>query len=179
MWPIESLFFTVGIIIAVIGFTRGHPKESGVTLVLLTLIFVLTFLEDRLFGVLGRVIGPLSETTQADPNNFFYLLLFWSLFIGVVYASYAGNVLDLNPNRVAPPLGTLFDILIGMINGYLVTGMLWYYLDRFRYPVPSIIQLPLTAEANELIAYLPPNFFPSPFLWILPLVLVLFLKIAG
>ena len=178
MNPIEILFITIGFIVALIGITRGHVKESGVTMVLFAAIFLLTYLEPRILRVLARVIGPWSETDRLNPNNLFYFLLFAVVFGSLVYASYAGRVVNLNPNQVAGPQGTTFDIVLGVINGYLVAGMLWYYLDKFKYPLISI-EPTLSDEAQAFVEFLPPTLFPSPFFWVVPIALLLVLRVIG
>ncbi len=178
MNPIEILFLAIGFIIALIGMARGHVKESGVTMVLFATIFLLTYLEKRILGLLALVIGEWSPTDRLDPNNLFYFLLFATVFGSLVYASYAGRVLNLNPNKITGPQGTAFDLVLGVINGYLVAGMLWYYLDKFLYPLSSI-QPTLSDEAQLFVKYLPPHLFPSPFFWIVPIALLLILRVIG
>ncbi|MEZ4656826.1 MAG: hypothetical protein R2911_04585 [Caldilineaceae bacterium] len=87
-------------------------------------------------------------------------------------------MLDLKPQQVGGTQGAFYDLLLGITNAYLISGMVWYYLDKFQYPLPSI-QLPLTATAQALIPFLPGNLFPSPFFWIVPVAIMLLLKVLG
>ncbi|MCB0083724.1 MAG: hypothetical protein KDE54_18380 [Caldilineaceae bacterium] len=178
MGPIETVFIGIGVVLAIIGVTRGHVKEIGVMIILFTLIFLLLFLEARIMRVFTIIFGPMSTVNRLDPNNLLYFVLFSGVYLSMVYASYSGRVLDLKANQVAGTQGAFYDLLLGITNAYLISGMVWYYLDKFQYPLPSI-QLPLTATAQALIPFLPGNLFPSPFFWIVPVAIMLLLKVIG
>lgn len=178
MGPIETIFISIGAVLAAIGISRGHVKEIGVTIILFTIIFLLLFLEGRILGLLNTIFGPTSPINRLDPNNLLFFILFSAVYISVVYASYSGRVLDLKANQVGGSQGAFYDLLLGFTNAYLISGMVWYYLDRFQYPLPSI-QLPLTQTAQALVPFLPGYLFPSPFFWIIPVAIMLLLKVMG
>ena len=178
MGPIETVFIGIGAVLAIIGVTRGHVKEIGVTIILFTLIFLLLYLQEYIIRFLTAIFGPYSTVNRLDPNNLLFFILFSGLYLSVVYASYSGRVLDLKANQVGGSQGAFYDLLLGFTNAYLISGMVWYYLNFFQYPLPSI-QLPLTTVGQAMVPFLPGYIFPSPFFWIIPVAITLLLRVIG
>jgi hypothetical protein len=183
MGPLEVFFVTIGFIIALIGLARGYKRELGSTLIILVAIFVLTFFEERIIGVF-TLIGDRVLTvvgTQSELRNLLLMAAFQVVFVVIVFAGYAGRTLEFPGSPAPAPLGTFFDLSVGALNGYLVAGTLWYYLDRFNYPAQSLglIQLPLTPTGQSMVALLPERLFESPAYWMLPVAVLLILRVRG
>lgn len=183
MGPLEVFFTAIGITIALIGVARGYQKELGTTLIILVAIFVLTFFEERIISAFTTASGQLDIVigSQNEDTNLFLTLLFQLAFITVVFASYSGRTLDFPGKEAPPPQGTLLSLAVGALNGYLVAGTLWYYLDLFNYPVQSWgwVQLPLTATGQTMLEFLPQRVFDSPAYWMLPVAVLLILRVRG
>jgi hypothetical protein len=183
MGPLEVFFIAIGITIALIGLARGYKRELGTTLIILVALFVLTFFEERIISFFTAASGQLDIVigSQAESSNLFLMLLFQVAFISIVFASYAGRTLDFPGNQAPPPQGTLLSLAVGALNGYLVAGTLWYYLDQFNYPVQSLgwVQLPLTATGQAMLEFLPQNVFESPAYWMLPVAVLLIVRVRG
>ncbi len=170
MGPIETLWGVVVLIFVVIALVRGYHKELGVTVLLLIVLFLeLQFgdaVEARLKAqILPRVISALGgdPKTSVELENLLLLLIYQGLLIAVVFATYAGRTFSF-PG--APPRGaegTFFNIIVGLVNGYLFTGTLWYYLHKYDYPYlkqwglfdPTL----LTERALHMLRYVPPALF--------------------
>jgi hypothetical protein len=63
----------------------------------------------------------------------------------------------------------------GAVNGYLISGTIWYYLDRFDYPIRflGLFSPPLTNLAQALLPFLPlPTLEPYLLLFVAFLILV-------
>lgn len=180
MGPIELLYISVGVIIALIGLARGYVKELGNTLIVMSAIFLLTFFEDRITGGLNALTqGVANQPTNSDAvlSTFFTLL-----FILIVFASYAGRTLEFSGTPMPAPGGTLLSLAVGAVNGYLIAGTLWYYQHAFNYPVQAIttdFSPTLTARASGMVPYLPPALFDEPVYWIVPVVILLILRVRG
>lgn len=175
MGPIELLFITIGLIVTLIGLARGYVKELGNTVIILAVIFLLTFFQEELTSIMTKV-GTDILGLSAPPNGF--LSLFFSgVFIAIVFTSYAGKTLDFQGTPMPPPGGWLLNLGVGLLNGYLIAGTLWYYQDTFQYPLRNITgyQEPLSARAQAMINYLPPNLFENPVYWIIPVAVLLIL----
>lgn len=180
MAPIEYLFALIGGLIAVVAIIRGYAKELGNTLVFMVAIFVFSMVERYVGQILDIGRGVVSSIPQDDTLALRQLLSvgFIVLFTTIVFASYAGKTFDYGGKQAPPPQGTLLNFGIGILNGYLVAGTFWYFLDRYQYPFASI-QLPLSSTANGLVRLLPPQLFDSPIYWMLPVALLILLKIRG
>ncbi len=161
MSPIEILWITLIAIFGMLGAARGYPRELGVTAVIFVALLVLkqfgepmvTFLDTQLGPILGfRILQqPNSDITQ--------FLIYTGLFLAVVFASYAGETFSFPGKPARGRVGSLISIANGLVNGYLVTGTIWHYLDEYNYPLErwGLLQLPLTPLAQEMVKYLPPR----------------------
>jgi hypothetical protein len=181
MSPIEILFLTIGGIVALVGLARGYSKELGNTIIFLVAIFILDFLEERVEPIVEQGVSAFFATTCPCPD---FLLVrqilsatFIVVFVIIVFASYAGRTFDYGGSRAPPPLGFFFDLGIGLLNGYLVAGTIWYYLDKYKYPFGEV-NLPLTMTAQTLVELLPQRVFPTTY-WIVPVALLLILRVRG
>lgn len=182
MVSIEYYFAIIAIVIALISIVRGYARELGNTLVFLVAIFVLSIAEPYTDQLLGVARGFVPGIPQGETQSLRQLLVigYLGLFTAIVFASYAGRTFDYGGRQAPPPQGTLLDIGIGILNGYLVAGTYWYYLDRFQYPFEQI-QLPLSSTAQSILAsqLLPEQLFDSPVFWMLPVALLILLKVRG
>ncbi|GIV79558.1 CvpA family protein [Litorilinea aerophila] len=181
MGPIEVIFFTIGLIVALIGVTRGYAKELGSTVLILVGIVVLDFLEDRIDNVLAAAGAQLLGSDNPEGVRFFQFLVLSLLFIAIVYAGYSGRTLEFSGRPAPPPQGTLLSILVGLFNGYLIAGMLWYFLHKYDYPVQALgwmTSTELSPTAQTLVNYLPLTLFSAPY-WMALLGLLLILRVRG
>lgn len=180
MGPVEVIFGIVAIFITLIGFARGYPKELGTTIIILASIFVLSFVEERILNLSGTIQDTLFNGDVAG-TNLLLSMIFEVLFIIAVFASYAGITLDFPGQPARPPQGTVISLSVGLLNGYLIAGTLWYYQDLFQYPLQSLglIQLPLTTRGQEWVTLLPQNLFESPVYWMIPVAVLLIWRVRG
>lgn len=177
MGALELLWFALIIVFAFVGIVRGYPKELGATTSILVALLVLTEwggtillgLDAQLGGLLGGsfLAGPYSNPIQAA----FYL----GLFIAMVFISYHGETLAFRGDPPRGPLGVAMNVINGAVNGYLISGTIWYYLDRFDYPIRllGLFSPPLTNLAKALLPFLPvPILEPYLLLFVAFLILV-------
>jgi hypothetical protein len=118
---------------------------------------------------------------DAQAVNFLLSAIFTVMFISAVFASYAGITLDFPGRPMSAPLGPLLTLAVGLLNGYLIAGSLWYYQDRFQYPSQLLgtIQLPLTATGQTLVQVLPQRLFESPVYWMIPVAVLIIWRVRG
>jgi hypothetical protein len=162
MGPIEVLWAILIVVFILIGLVRGFLKELGVT----TILIVLLFGFDRLIpilegfvnngGLIAIGIQPLSADTNAlrpaTASETTLWLILTLITVAVVFMAYQGETLSYEGSNPGFPVGTLLSALVGFVNGYLVTGTLWWILDRYHYPVQAIgFQLPLTNLASTIV----------------------------
>ena len=180
MGPVELIFITIGLVITLIGLARGYVKELGSTLIILVAIFILTFFEDQLTGVLTAV-GTAFGGGDNDGNELLLSTVYSIIFVVIVFGAYSGRTLNFQGTPAPPPQGTLISLLIGLLNGYLIAGTLWYYQHVFNYPIGQVVTFEntFTDTAQTLIEYLPPTLFDNPVYWIVPVAVLLIIRVRG
>ncbi|MBI3286882.1 MAG: hypothetical protein HYZ68_02415, partial [Chloroflexi bacterium] len=156
---LELLWFVLIAVFALIGVVRGYPKELGATASILVGMLVLTEWGEDILNSLDLALGAAAGLSfLASPYAHFVQALFYiGFFVAMVFLAYHGETLAF---RGYPPPGlpgVALNALNGAVNGYLVAGSVWYYLDRFDYPLRlfGLFSPPLTDLAQRLLPFLP------------------------
>lgn len=183
MGPIEVLWGSLILVFGCIGLIRGFLRELGVTLSILVAMYIMSeWLEKRrylnlILTLAGQHSGPLLVGILNDrtSTNLLKLGTYVSILLIVVFISYHGETLDF-PGK--PPRGTagvFLNLLAGLVNGYLIVGTLWHYLDVLDYPIRvfGMFKPPLTPLAQTLL-----RFTPIPLLQPFLIFFIFFLIIA-
>lgn len=174
MGPLEILWATVAIFFIFIAFVRGYSKELGVTTMIFAALFLITYFGE---GYLPRVLDNFANFDDRTKDHLLSSL-FSLIFIGILFASYAGVTFGFygNERRSNP----LLNFLVGGLNGYLVAGTLWYFQDRYLYPAADLglLKLPLSNLAETLANFLPPYVVP-PMFWAGMILLMLLFRVRG
>jgi len=175
--PLETLVINLLLMFGMIGIVRGFLKELGVTTVLLVLLFGLSRLEDRIPQFLTRASATVGFAVPKAPDPTGQLI--WASFYILVIAfvtliSYPGETLAFEGKSPKGPKGVLFGVMTGLLNGYLVSGSIWYFLDKYDYPTMLLyrFQEPLTEFAQSLVPLLPLTLL-RPFLPFLVVLVIL------
>lgn len=130
---------------------RGFLKELGVTVVLIATLFML----DRLIPLVEQLIRDnklaaigLKQFTgnpEVDqPGHLVLMIIFQLIVVIAVFISYQGETLAYEGTSPKFPVGTLLGVMVGLVNGYLITGTLWWLLDHYQYPVSTSVVNPAT-----------------------------------
>ncbi|MBT7991579.1 MAG: CvpA family protein, partial [Anaerolineae bacterium] len=123
------IFWMYVILFAVIGAMRGWAKELLVSFSVI-LALALNYL-------LRKYIPMIVNLPSTEPS------LFWIrtwITVALVYFGYqtVASVAHLAGKARKEKLqDALFGAVMGAVNGYLVVGTLWAYLDEARYPFPG------------------------------------------
>lgn len=167
MGPVEVVFLVVIVLFGAIGIVRGYQRELGVTTMLLIVLFVLEFLTNTSFG---ERIDDLLLGAGMTPSN---LKTMWALvavgaILLVTFVSYQGLGL------VYPGSGknNFVSLLVGLINGYLFAGSIWYYLSEANYPFANV-EPPFSAFYDFFVQILPPAIFPWQFFILLAVTMLI------
>ncbi len=140
MIELYSLMWVIATFTAVIGFLRGWNREIVVTAGAVLAMFLLFQFDSLLRGVLLLNL-PRDQTFFIQAG----------IFLLVIYAAYQGNVADNSGRRDRdrdrrPRENNLqsgiLGGLVGFLNGYLIMGALWYFLDINEYPLAPLITAP-------------------------------------
>ena len=180
MGPYQILWMAVTLFFVLISLARGYLRELGVT----TMIFVALFIITE-FGVkyLPQLLHKTYDFFNADlalRTEQHWVAFSLSLFlIFVVFASYAGfNTFAFHGKRMAGFAGFMIAVLVGFLNGYLVSGTLWWLQEINFYPVVDfgVLLLPLTRQGETMAQFLPPYWIPSMF-WAVMVMIMLILRV--
>lgn len=177
MGPVEILFISLLIMFLFIGVIRTYPKELGVTIIVLAALYILYRFGNQVLSYLEQGLRVVGLRIAGTPNQQLIELAIYLLFlIFMVFISYQGFTLEFPGKPPKGSTGVLLNLGSGFLNGYLIVGTIWYYLDRFNYPLQQygLFRPPLTPFAQSLIRLLPQNLLqPSPDLYFLGFLLFL------
>lgn len=175
MGPIEALWGSLLLVFGIVGVIRGFPRELGVTTTTLVAMLALVQFGEALLKLVNRVFKFIG-TPNGDLISFAIYTLF---LLFVVFISYHGQTLAFGGKSPNGPVGVLLNLGSGLLNGYLIMGTIWYYMDAFKYPFEKmgLYQPPLSDFAQSLIPYLPLNLIPENLQEIYLLVFIIFLII--
>ncbi len=170
MGPVEILFLSIIAIFGVVGIVRGYHRELGVTTMLLVALFVTEFVPVYLGSYLNRFVGQATDGSAAQIARTTDLI--WILVLIVItYISYQGETLTF------PGAGSnaFLGLLIGLLNGYLFAGSIWYFLAGAGWPGLHVVP-PFSPLYDFLFKVLPPAVLTWQFL-IIVVALMLILRV--
>jgi hypothetical protein len=155
-------------ILGAIGIIRGPSKELGVTMAVVVLLAVLLQF-DNLVGPdesPEKINSAMAAAGLGTDNVLKRATLAWFLYSAAIvftsFLAYHGqDTLAFNFRDPRGLIGAVFGWLVGALNGYLVGGGIWYYLDRFGYPVQQYDWfVPVFSDAaQQMVGFLPQNLF--------------------
>ncbi|HLO13713.1 MAG TPA: CvpA family protein [Anaerolineales bacterium] len=158
MMSIVYLFWMYVILFAIVGGMRGWAKEL---LVSFSVILALA-----LNHVLRRYIPIAQSLDETDVSLFWVRTL---ILIVLVYFGYQTvvSIPHLASRATRERLqDTLFGIILGAINGYLIAGTILFYMHVADYPFPDVISKPadpaLQQTVNQMMLYMPPQLLGEP-----------------
>src|SRR6266540_2785097 len=158
MMSIVYLFWMFVILFALIGGMRGWAKEL---LVSFSVILALA---------LNHVLRRYIPIAQSLPEN--DIALFWIrtlILLVLVFFGYQTVVAipHLASRATRERLqDTLFGIILGGINGYLIAGTILFYMHVADYPFHNVVSKPadpaLLQTVNQMMLYMPPQLLGEP-----------------
>jgi len=157
MVSLTFTFWMFVILFALIGMMRGWAKEL---LVVFSVILALMF-----NFLLRRYMPVVSEFPENDQSLFWIRSL---ILIVLVFFGYQTVSLPRFAGKVAREKlqDSILGFVFGTLNGYLVVGTLWFYLDQAAYPFPYIQAPDPTTEmgmaAINLLQTMPPRLLGEP-----------------
>ena len=194
MLPLEVVFFMLVAMWGLIGIVRGFSSEIGASIAIVLAMAVLRVFGPTTIGVVNKFAGkltsyhiPVAASVPAGTNPFcaatspeqftFYTVM----FAAIVFMGYQGETFGL-PIKLSRAPGLIFGLFAGMLNGWLIAGNLWYFLDKCaNYSVPTLgIQNVgvLSQTAQTILKVLPMNLIGEPLLLMGIMFLLLIARIA-
>lgn len=151
-------FFLFVFLFAMVGALRGPAKEVLVSFSVLVAIAFIVLVEDLL---------PLTNTLFVDGSMTQYWFRTLTVLVLVLFGYLTPKISSLS-KAAGRQLGIqdyILGFFIGAINGWLIVGSLWYYMDAAGYPFVPWITGPIDVVegggtyALQLIQLLPPAIF--------------------
>ena len=163
------------IVFSVIGALRGWAKEL---LVGFSVIVALA-----INHVLRRYI-PLTVALPEDSSS-----LFWIRSLIVLSLVYFGYQTVVSIPHLASKAArerlqdTLFGIILGGLNGYLIAGSILFYYIQAKYPYPEIVSAPpagtpLADSINLMFQYMPPHLLGEPAIYFAVILAFVFILVV-
>lgn len=158
MMSVVYLFWMYVILFAIVGGMRGWAKEL---LVSFSVVLALS-----LNHLIRRYI-PLAQNLPETDTSLFWLRTI--ILLTLVYFGYQ-TVVSIphlaSRARRERLQDSLFGVILGAINGYLVAGTILFYMHIADYPFPNIISRPadptLLQTVNNMMLYMPPQLLGEP-----------------
>jgi hypothetical protein len=163
MVSLGFFFFFLVAILAIIGAMRGWAKELLVTFSVILSLFILTVVEGYVPAVYQAFAMP-GTTTQFWMRTLITIVL-------VFFGYQTPNLPKLAGTRFARERleDMLLGLFLGAINGYLIIGTLWLYLDQAGYPfeyiTPPIAGTEMGDAALAMLEWLPPVWMDPPIIY--------------
>ena len=161
---LNFFFFCFLVLFAIIGAMRGWAKEMLVTFSALLAFFLITVLE--------TYVGAITQTF-ATPGS---VPQFWLRFVLMALLSFFGyqtpNIPKLAGDRFVRTrlADTLLGIFMGVLNGYLIVGTLWYFLAQANYAPIRYIVAPnpndlIGQSAIRMLSWMAPAWLGIPYVY--------------
>ena len=146
------------VLFGVIGGLRGWAKEI---LVLFTMLLAL-FLDIVITQFVPGVQAALAELTVS--SQFYVRAIFFLCIAFFGYETPAiSSALGAKARRERLE-DVLLGLVLGLLNGYLLVGTLWHYLDATGYPLAGITR-PIDSSVLALLDYMPPELIDIPYIY--------------
>jgi hypothetical protein len=150
------VFWMYVILFGVIGAMRGWARELLVSFALILALFIIAVLE--------RFV-PFIRDTLAQSNQIVFWIRVMMILAMVFFGYQTPNIQRLAAgNRFARDRlqDVLLGVVLGAMNGYLIAGTIWYYLDNAGYPFPNVISAPpggtqVAETTARMMVMMPPD----------------------
>ena len=175
MVTISTVFWVLVAFFAVIGAMRGWAKEIVAAAGIILALFAIS----QLGPALQSFFPP--STTPAQRFG-----IKTGIFLAIAYFSYQGPGLAAaaTKGKFAAKMragiqDTLLGLGVGVLNGCLIVGTVWFFLKYEGYPFPALFLQPQDGWESIMMAqkYLPPVFL-APWLPYLLIAFFLFVIVA-
>ena len=147
------------VLFGLIGGMRGWAKELLVTSAVVLGLF--------LNAILESYIEPYKAAMATQPGITQFVVRAGLLVLLAFFGYQSPNIRALQPKLARERLEEiLLGLCLGLLNGYLLVGSIWFYLHRAGYPTPLIVPpaegSDLATQISNLVAYMPPQILPIP-----------------
>jgi hypothetical protein len=145
-----------------VGGMRGWARELLVTSALVLGLFLIAILENYITPFRDAIALQTPGTQVAIRAGLLVLLTF--------FGYQTPNLRSLQPKMARERVEEIvLGLVLGLVNGYLLVGSIWYYLNEAGYPT-RLVTAPeegsaLAAQIATYIPYLPPAILTIPLVY--------------
>ena len=144
MIQLTVLLWSMALIFAYIGFTRGWNKELIATSGIILGLFALTEFDDVISDLLANIPPDQGFAVRAA---IFAIVVFFAYQTRAVIGDDAGRRRAGGEGRDDLQASILGGI-VGFINGYLIWGSIWSFMENTNYPLAPYISRPLPGTSS-------------------------------
>ena len=162
MMSITVVFWMLVIIFGVVGGFRGWAKEILVLFSMVLALFLIHVLKSYVPGV---------EPALATMDGGSRFVLLSIIILMMAFFGYQSPNIPIGDERFRSALARqrlqdwLLGTIIGMLNGYLIVGSLWWWMHDAGYPWPDLISRPPDNVIVSMVPYLPPQVLGPPYIF--------------
>jgi len=169
------VFWLFVVVLALVGGMRGWARELLVTSALVLGLFLIAILE--------TYIGPFRDSMAVQTPGTQVTVRAGLLILLSFFGYQTPNLRALQPKLARERVEEiLLGLLLGLLNGYLLIGSIWYYLNQAGYPT-TLITGPeagsaLAAQIAAYMAYLPPAILTIPLVYFVVGIVFIFIIVV-
>ena len=175
MISLTHVFWFFVFFFALVGAMRGWAKELLVSFSVILAIFILT--------VMFRYVDFFQNLlTTTGPGAAFWLRAI-ILMVMAFFGYQTPSIPRLAQKAVRERLqDVLLGIFLGALNGIMIVGSLWFYLDQADYPFEFVIapdlSTPAGQAAKDLVNLMLPNWLGVPYIYFAVMIAFAFVMIV-
>ncbi len=158
MISLTVLFGLLVIIFGTIGAMRGWAKELLVTSAIVLGLF--------LNSILASYIQPYQTLMVTAPPGTILSMQAGVLLLLAFFGYQTPKIQALQPKLVRERFEEiLLGGFMGLLNGFLLVGSIWFYLHQTGYATTDLVIAPegeLAEQIEGFMAYMPPSLLPIP-----------------
>ena len=175
MIEIITVFWLFVGLFALVGGMRGWARELLVTSALILGLFLIAILENY--------IAPFRDSMALQTPGTQVVIRGGLLILLAFFGYQTPNLRALQPKMARERVEEIvLGLILGLLNGYLIVGSLWYYLDQAGYPT-RLVTAPeegstLAAQIATYIPYLPPAILTIPLVYFVVGIVFVFIVVV-
>jgi hypothetical protein len=146
MVPLNSVFWALVALFALVGALRGWAKEIMVVSSVLLALFIQQVVGQYILGpsnpYLPMLVDVSPEVTAPAVYNTTQFYVSTGLLVVLAFFGYAGPTIAsrLSGRMAREKLqDALLGFFLGLLNGYLILSTLWFYMEKSGYAVGGVM----------------------------------------
>lgn len=141
MIQLVGVMWMMAVFFAIVGFLRGINKEVISMAGIILGLFALFQFDQYIRGTLLSQV-PLSQV-------FLFQVTLFAIVVFFAYQTRALGLADRDGDGRDDLQASILGGILGFINGYLIWGSVWYFLDINQYPLSPYITAPAPGSPSD------------------------------